>query len=175
MTRKFLMTSTVIASLIAAPVAYAESLAEQGDGVNPEITEGGQGTTVGSTANADTDQNIKTGIGESEFDPTRMAMTEAQYDAVVASVGAEFQTRSGETLGMVEDVMFDGQGNPELSIKLADASKLDAEMLKLTLLPESIMVVDNKIVLDITADDLFLNAQDGGERDADNSAVAIVM
>ena len=176
MTRKFLLTTPTIASLIAAPVAFAsQDSASDLQGNSPAVTEGGNANVVGSSTPMPDVATKRQGIGIAEYDPTRMAMTEEQYAAISASVGAEFKTQDGEVLGYVEGVTFDAQGNPEMIVDLLDTTKIDAETLVVTLLPDSVTLRDGKIFLDTTADELYLKAQSGSKRDDETRTTVIVM
>lgn len=175
MTRSFLITSTTIATLIAAPLAFAaEDSVSDLQGNSPAVTEGGDKNVVGSTGNTE-NATTRAGLGIAEYDATRMAMTEEQYLALSRSVGADFKTQDNEVLGVVETVTFDGQGNPELVVDLNDETKIDADMLVVTLLPESVTLKDGKIFLDTTADELYLKAQAGSKRDDETRTTVIVM
>ncbi|MCX7559486.1 hypothetical protein OS190_07870 [Sulfitobacter sp. F26204] len=175
MTRKFLMTSTTIATLIAAPMAFAaENSASDLQGNSPAVTEGGNKNVVGSTANSDI-ATKRVGLGIAEYDATRMVTTKEEYQALARSVGADFKTQDNEVLGVVDGVTFDAQGNPELVVNLNDDSKIDADTLVVTLLPESLTLRDGKIFLDTTADELYLKAQDGSKRDDETRTTVIVM
>lgn len=175
MTRNILL-STAIAALIATPAAFAsENNATDLQGNSPAVTESGNANAVGSTQN-DTDVAMKRpGVGIAEYDPTTMKMTRAQYNALSASVGADFKTQDGIMLGMVEEVTFDGQGNPEMVVDLVEDTKIDAETLIVTLLPESITLVEGQILIDTTADELYLKAQSGSKRDDETSTTVVVM
>ncbi len=175
MTRSFLITTTTIATLIAAPMAFAsDDSASDLTGNSPAITEGGQANVVGSSTPGDL-ATKRPGIGIAEYDPTRMAMPKSEYDALIASVGADFKTQDGEVLGVVENLTFDAQGNPEMVVDLVSDTKIDAETLVVTLLPESVELRDGKIFLDTTADELYLKAQDGSKRDDETRTTVIVM
>ena len=176
MTRKFLLTTTTIATLIAAPAAFAsQDSASDLTGNSPAITEGGNANVVGSTAGTPEVATKRPGIGIAEYDPTRMAMTEEQYAALAASVGAAFKTQDDEILGYIDGVTFDAQGNPELVVDLLDDTKIDAETLVVTLLPESVTLRNGMIYLDTTADELYLKAQSGSKRDDETRTTVIVM
>lgn len=174
MTRNFLMTSTTIAALVAAPMAFAtEDSASDLQGNSPAITETGLKNEVGSI-NADGTQK-RYSIGGSEYDATTMTMSEAEYRALVASVGAYFETQDGKTLGVIEDLTFDGQGNPELIVDLVNDTKIDADTLVVTLLPDSVTLTDGKVLISTTEDELYLKAQSGSKRDDETRTTVIVM
>lgn len=175
MTRSFLATTTTIAALIAAPMALAsqDSMTDV-TGNSPAITEGGDTNVVGSTA-SNSENTKRYGIGDSAYDPTRMAMSEAEYNALGRSIGAEFKTQDGVVLGMVEDVMVDAQGNPELVVDLNNDTKIDADTLVVTLLPDSIMLSEGRIIIDTTEDELYNKAQAGSKRDDETRTTVIVM
>ncbi|MBD3663498.1 hypothetical protein [Sulfitobacter aestuariivivens] len=177
MTRNFLMTSTTIATLIAAPMAMASNdSASDLTGNSPAITEGGQANAVGSISNGDKDVPLtRQGIGIAEYDPTSMSVTTAQYNALVNAIGGELTTTDDVFLGDITEVTFDGQGNPEVVVDLIEDVKIDAETLVLTLLPESMMMIDGTLVLDTTIDELYLKAQDGSKRDDETRTTVIVM
>ena len=176
MTRKFLLTSTTIATLIAAPAAFAtQDSASDLQGNSPAVTEGGDANVVGSTAGTPEIAKKRPGIGIAEYDPTRMAMSEEEYAALSRSVGAEFKTQDNEVLGTVENVTFDAQGNPELVVDLLNTANIDADTLVVTLLPESVNLRDGRIIIDTTADELYLKAQSGSKRDDETRTTVIVM
>lgn len=174
MTRSILKTTTVIAALAAAPMALADQDSmTDATGNSPAITEGGDANVVGSIP---TDERTKRyNIGDSEYDPTRMAMPEAEYNALRASVGAEFKTNEGKVMGVIENVMFDAQGNPELVVDLNNDTKIDAETLVVTLLPESVVLRDGLIFLDTSEDELYNKALAGSKRDDETRTTVIVM
>ncbi len=174
MTRSFLITTSAIIALAAAPAAYAQSVAETMPGNSPAVTEGGAANVVGSSTPSDY-AITRQGIGIADYDPMRMAMPKSEYDALIASVGADFKTNEGTVLGVVEDVMFDAQGNPELVVDLNDDTKIDAETLVVTLLPESVDLIDGKIILDTSEDELYNKAQSGVARDDETRTTVIVM
>lgn len=177
MTRKFLITSTTIATLMTAPMAIAsEDSVTDPIGNSPAVTEGGDKNAVGSIPTPASELATKRpGIGIADYDPTVMSMTIEEYNALARSVGSDLKVRDGEVLGTVTDVTFDGQGNPEMVVDLKEDVKIDAETLVLTLLPESLELVDGRIVLDTTADELYLKAQSGSKRDDETSTTVIVM
>lgn len=176
MTRSILATTTAIATMVATSFAFAaENSASDLQGNSPAITEGGNANEVGST---DTSNDLVTkrfGIGDSAFDATRMAMSEEQYDALAASIGADFQTNEGKVLGVIKDVTIDAQGNPNLEVDLNEDTKIDAELLVITLLPDSIVLKDGKIFIDTSEDNLYLQAQDGSKADDETRTTVIVM
>ena len=174
MTRSFLMTTSTIAALAFAPSAFAQSVAAEMPGQSPAVTEGGNDNIVGSSSPSEL-ATKRPGTGIAEYDPQRMAMPKVEYDALIASVGADFKTNEGTVLGVVENVMFDAQGNPELVVDLNNDTKIDAETLVVTLLPESVTLRDGKIFLDTSADELYLKAQDGSKRDDETRTTVIVM
>lgn len=176
MTRSILATTTAIATLVATSFAFAaENSVSDLQGNSPAVTEGGQDNTVGSTENTSDLVTKRFGIGESAYDATRMAMSEEQYDALNASIGADFMTNEGKVLGMIEDVTIDAQGNPNLEVELNDDTKIDAELLVITLLPESIVLKEGKIFIDTSEDNLYLQAQDGSKADDETRTTVIVM
>lgn len=172
-------TATAIAALISAPMAFADVASGKAD-TNPNTASAGSETQVGSipttqeTGNQMQD-NERRDLGNAEYDPTRMAMSEAEYTALVASVGADFQTSDGVELGTVSGVDFDAQGNPELMIALRDDNKFEAENLILTLLPESVQLDGRSIIIDETADNLFLAANNATDRGDDTTVTVNIM
>ena len=173
---KRILAATTALSLMAAPVAFAANdSASDLKGNSPAITEGGNANVVGSINNTTEVAPARPGIGISEYDPTRMTMTEEQYNAIAATVGAEFKTQDEEILGYVTNVTFDAQGNPELVVDLVDDTKIDAETLVVTLLPESVIIQDGRLIIDTTADELYLKAQSGSKRDDETRTTVIVM
>lgn len=176
MTRSILATTTAIATLVATSFAFAaENSVSDLQGNSPAVTEGGQDNTVGSTENTSDLVTKRFGIGESAYDATRMAMSEEHYHALNASIGADFMTNEGKVLGMIEDVTIDAQGNPNLEVELNDDTKIDAELLVITLLPESIVLKEGKIFIDTSEDNLYLQAQDGSKADDETRTTVIVM
>ncbi|MDF3413981.1 hypothetical protein HKX54_05910 [Sulfitobacter sp. M57] len=176
MTRSILATTTAIATLVTTSFAFAaENAASDLQGNSPAVTEGGNANVVGSTPTSGDLASKRFGIGESEYDPTRMAMTQQQYDALNAAIGAEFKTSDGKVLGMIEDVTIDGQGNPNLEVDLNDDTKIDADNLVITLLPDSIVLKEGKIFIDTSEDNLYLQAQDGSKADDESRTTVIVM
>ncbi|MFT6674705.1 MAG: hypothetical protein ACJAVM_000888 [Sulfitobacter sp.] len=176
MTRNILLTSTTIATLIAAPLAYAEgSIDTELQTQSPQVAETQQKTDAGSSTNDLVAKDTRYGVGIAEYDPVMMNLSDKEYAAVKASVGANFETQDGAVLGVVQGVSFDGQGNPEMVVDLEEDSKIDAEVLVVTLLPESLRLEDGQIVIDTTADELYLKAQDGSKRDDETRTTIIVM
>ena len=176
MTRFKLFTTSAIAATVAAPMAFADVASGKVD-THPNIASAGSETPVGSTpTSAETGtqmtDNERRDIGNAEYDPTRMAMPEAEYKALMASVGADFKTSDGVALGTVSGIDFDAQGNPELAVKLLDDTKFEAEKLILTLLPESVELSGDAIIIDESADDLFLAADNATTR-GDDSVVNV--
>ncbi|WP_370401724.1 hypothetical protein [Sulfitobacter sp. JB4-11] len=167
MTRKILMTTSTIAALVAAPLAHADgSIESELPGNSPAITDYGTKTDVGSLTNSDKEQlGTRFGVGIAEYDPTRMTMPEEEYMALMTAVGGDFATSDGMLLGKVTAIDFDAQGNPELSIALLEDTRFDAENLILTLLPESVKLSGNQIIIDETADDLYLAASTSTARE----------
>ena len=175
MTRSFILSTTAAVALMAAPLAHATENSTAVPGNSPAITETGNANVVGSTSNELDTATKRYGIGIAEYDPTRMAMPQSTYDALAAAVGDEFKTTDGERLGVVSGLTFDAQGNPELAIDLDPETPIDAETLVITLLPESLQVVDGKIFLDTTLGELSMLAQDGSKRDDETRTTVIVM
>lgn len=176
MTRSILATTTAIATLVATSVAFAaENSVSDLQGNSPAVTEGGNANEVGSTAATSDLATKRFGIGEAEYDATRMAMSQEQYAALGASIGADFMTNEGKVLGMIKDVTIDGQGNPNLEVDLNEDTKIDADVLVITLLPDSIVLKDGKIFLDTSEDNLYLQAQDGSKADDESRTTVIVM
>lgn len=175
MTRNILLTSTTIATLIAAPVALADDSASDLQGNSPAITEGGQDNIVGSTPSDPDVPSDRVDLGIAEYDPERNAVTAEEYDALKASIGSDFRTQDGVVLGVVEGVTFDAQGNPELSVNLHDDTEIEADRLVVTLLPGSLTLADGKIFLDTTADELYTKAQSGAKRDDETRTTVIIM
>ncbi|KAJ05044.1 hypothetical protein [Sulfitobacter mediterraneus] len=176
MTRKFLLTSTTIATLVAAPMAYASgTIADELPTNSPEVSANVPATDGGSTLNNYDTNNKRYGLGIADYDPTTMSLTDAEYAAVKASVGANFETQDGEVLGVVKGISFDGQGNPEMVVDLEEDTKIDAEVLVVTLLPDSLRLDNGQIVIDTTADGLYLKAQQGSKADDETRTTVIVM
>ena len=175
MTRKIFAT-TALTALLAAPLAYAdEATPLDVGGDSPRITNDGRETTVGSTDGRAAVATERPGIGIAEYDFTRSTVTEAEFNALAASPGADFETQDGVVLGQVQNVMFDAQGNPELVVDLRNDSGIDAETLVVTLLPNSFALVNGAMVLDTTADELFLKAEQGSVANSAERTTVIVM
>ncbi|QUJ77864.1 PRC-barrel domain-containing protein [Sulfitobacter albidus] len=149
MTRNLMITTAAVAALFAAPMATAQTVSD--DVTNVEI------------------ETKRPGIGIAEYDPTIMGVQQDQYDALRNTVGDPLLTTDNEQLGTITEVTFDGMGNPELVVDLVPEAKIDAEELVITLLPETINIVDGKIFLDTTTDELYLKAQQGSKRDDETS------
>jgi hypothetical protein len=176
MTRKFALTTTTIAALIAGPAAMADtSLASELPTNSPQVSETATKTEAGSTLNNYDAKDKRYGLGIAEYDPVTMNLTDAEYAAIKGSVGADFETKDGMKLGVVKGVSFDGQGNPEMIVDLVEDTKIEAETLVVTLLPDSLNLVNGQIVIDTTADELFLKAQSGAIRDDETRTTVIVM
>ncbi|MEM6305001.1 MAG: hypothetical protein AAF744_09780 [Pseudomonadota bacterium] len=177
MTYKFLITASTIATLAAAPMAMAQTVDSASDlqGNSPNVTEGGFDSDAGSIANADkVAPRTRQGIGIAAFDPTTTTLSQNEYDVLAASVGGDFETSDGVLLGEVTGLAFDGQGNPEIEVDLLAETKIDAETLVMTILPENLEVMNGKIFIDVTYDELYLQAQDGSKRD-DESRTNVVI
>ncbi|MDF1727375.1 MAG: hypothetical protein P1U53_06465 [Sulfitobacter sp.] len=175
MTRNILAT-TALTALLAAPVAFADEATPLDiGGDSPEITHDGGETVVGSTDGRAAVATERPGIGIAEYDPTRATVTEAEFDVLRASPGADFETQDGVRLGVVQDVMFDAQGNPEMVVNLLNDTQIEADTLVVTLLPGSFTLVNNALLIDTTADELYLKAQQGAKRNDENRTTVIVM
>ncbi|WP_299558111.1 hypothetical protein [uncultured Sulfitobacter sp.] len=150
MTSKFLMTTATITALIAAPMAYAQTTTE-------EITP------------ADISQT-RAGVGIAEYDPTGMSVTQEEYDVLSASVGKPLLTTANEAIGTITGVGFDGQGNVELAVDLPEDTDFEADLMRLRLLPGSVTLVNEQVILDTTVDALKVkvigdDAQGGSDRE----------
>ncbi|MEM6941385.1 MAG: hypothetical protein AAF943_07460 [Pseudomonadota bacterium] len=175
MTRSVLMTTSTIAALIAAPMAFAtEATTLDMGGNSPAITNGGD-TSIAGSSEPGRLPTAKPGIGVSTFEPTPSPLPQAEYDALMASVGSDFKTNEGTILGVVTDVTMDAQGHPEMVVDLRDDTKIDADVLVVTLLPESVQLRDGKIFLDTSEDELYNKAQAGAARDDETRTAVIVM
>ncbi len=153
MTRNFIMTTAAFTALVAAPMAYAETATK--DITAAEISQ------------------TETGLGIAEYDPTGMSVTQEEYDLLAASVGAQLMTTANDSIGKITGVGFDGQGNAELAVELPADTTLEAEMLTIVLLPNSLKMVDDTVLLDTTVDELSLMVKDSGSEGGADRAVRI--
>ncbi len=153
MTRKFIMTTAAITALIAAPMAYAETASK--DLTAAEISQ------------------TKSGLGIAEYDPTGMSVTQEEYDVLEASVGTQLMTGANDSIGTITGVGFDGQGNAELMVELPADTSLEADKLTIVLLPNSVKLVDNTVVLDTTLDELNLMVKESGAEGGSDRDVRI--
>lgn len=176
MTRTFLIQSTAIATLITAPLALsAETSAGDLTGNSPRILDGGMANDAGSINRTSDMATKRPGIGISEADPMPTPMSTEEYVALSQAVGADFKTSDDVLLGSVKAVTVDAQGNPELVVDMLDDAKIDADTLVLTLLSDSVTLDDNAILIDTTADELYLQAQSGSKHDDETRTTVVVM
>lgn len=102
------------------------------------------------------------------MDPVTIGMDQEVFDALLASPGTNILSTKGEVVGMIENVMVNAVGNPELVVDLTNQSEIPAEVLVVTVQPGSVMTRDGLLYLDTSIDELQLKARNNSGRDSDD-------
>lgn len=89
------------------------------------------------------------------------------FKVLANSRGEPFSTSDGTELGVIEEIDFNVQGNPELVIDLKDRSVIDADRLVVTVLPDNLLFSGNKLILDTSVPELKLKAEKNSVRDSE--------
>lgn len=149
------LSMTAAAAALAASSAFAES---------PQAATG-TSTEVASDAPKAYDTNSpRLTNGKAEMDPTVIEFSTDTMLALEAASGEMLKTNEGTQIGLIEDVTYNAQGNPEIIVDVLDDAAIAAETLVVTVQPGNIALADNKLFLDTTYDELLLKVAADGNR-----------
>ena len=101
-------------------------------------------------------------------DDMAIAMPLDAFKALANARGAPIRTNDGTQLGLIEEVDFNVQGNPELVVDIQDRSVIDADRMIVTVLPDNFMFTGNRLMLDSSLAELKLKAEKNSVRDSEN-------
>ena len=160
MKRKMLMTSTA-AALIAAPTFLSAESPQASTGTGSEVAS--QQIAPEYDTNSPAISN-----GDAEADPRIVGMDSALFTALANARGTNMETTAGETVGLIERVNVNAQGNPELVVDLIEGSEIPAEVLVVTVQPGNVTMVGEALLLDVSMDELEQKARYNSGRDSDD-------
>ncbi len=158
MERKTLMTTTA-AALIAAPTllvadipapAAAESSPNPADDVRVE-----ENTASYDGADSGTPMIENSG------------MNKDVYSAVLDASGSTFATVDGDTIGVIENVTVDNQGNAELIVDIADDATIEADVLVVEVEQGKVSMVNDALLLETSLGELRTAASTDAGRHPD--------
>lgn len=105
-------------------------------------------------------------------DPARDSMSIAlpldAFKVLANARGEPIRTNDGTELGVIEEVDFNVEGNPELVVDVRDRSVIDADRLIVTVLPDNFMFAGDRLMLDSSLNELKLKAEKNSVRDSEN-------
>lgn len=112
--------------------------------------------------------------GWAEFDANSIAMSMDAFRALTNVRGADFETVTGEVIGVVEGVSTNGRGYPELIVDLNDETPIPADVLVITVQPGNVTLDGNAIKLAASVEDLAVKARANSVRDS-NDRVSVTI
>lgn len=155
MTRFAKLSATALISTLAASTAFAES---------PQVSTDTSNEVASETGHTYDTNSPRITNGEAEADMLAAGFSTDKIMALAAAEGEMLKTNEGSEIGVIEDVMYNAQGNPELVIDVLDDASVGADKMVVTIQPGNIMVAENRIILDTTFDELMLKVNAAGSR-----------
>ncbi|SPH21662.1 hypothetical protein ASD8599_02414 [Ascidiaceihabitans donghaensis] len=151
MKRNVFLTLTA-ASAIAATGALA--------GYNESETD--NATTVASTQKEYDTNSPANSTGDTASDIQYSGLETKNIIALENAKGEMLKTNEGEQIGVIEEIDYNAQGNPELVIDVFDKSVVGADRMVMTIQPDNIVLAGNAIVLDTTYNELLAKVKASG-------------
>ncbi len=150
----FLKTSAIVA-LMATPAAASDSATDV-VGNSPSVTEGGNMNVAASDRGYTYDTNSpQITDGRAEADDTMINMSRDKFMMLTNAKGDPVVLADGTTVGTVQSVGIDAEGNSEIVVALSDTTKIDADELVVTATPDNINFRDGSMYLMVTEDSLY--------------------
>jgi len=164
------MTRTKLLSLTAATaIAATGAIAE-----TPQAATGTSSDVASQAPLAYDTNSPKVAIGNSAKDISGIGISTDKILALAAVKGEMLKTNEGTEIGLIQDVSYNAQGNPELIVDVLDRAAIGADTLVMTLQPGNIDLATNRIILDTSYAELLLKVKaDGGPDSADRVDVTL--
>ena len=90
------------------------------------------------------------------------------FKALANARGGPMALTDGTKIGVIEEIDYNVQGNPELVVDVLEESGIPADRLIVTVLPDNIMMSNDKLMLDTSLDELILKAEQNSISDDQN-------
>ncbi len=163
-----MLRNTIIAATSALALTAAHGATAQSG--SPEASTG-TGTEVGSQKQLWYESYLGTGspeVGNAPAQDTQsIGISNDAFKVLANAKGEPMMTNDGTPVGIIQEVDFNVQGNPELVVNVSDRNVIDADRLVVTVLPNNFNYAGDQLILDSSLAELKLKARENSISDSE--------